>query len=132
MTLGERIREYRQAAGLSQEGLAEKLHVSRQAITKWETDGGVPDIDNLISLSRAMGLSLDELVTGESFVPAAKADNCGGALRLIAAVGFSVAGLCWLVSMLLNLANGNEAAAVLSGINLLLLALPIGVLLKKR
>ena len=65
MTLGERIKNYRKELGLSQEELAEKINVSRQAITKWENDSGIPDIDNLISLSKIMGILLDELVMGE-------------------------------------------------------------------
>ena len=51
MSLGEKIREQRKQAGLSQEPLAEKLNVSRQAITKWETDKGIPDVANLIAIS---------------------------------------------------------------------------------
>ncbi|MGN0819690.1 MAG: helix-turn-helix domain-containing protein [Christensenellaceae bacterium] len=62
MSLGLKIREERKKAGLSQEQLAEKLNVSRQAITKWETDRGIPDIGNLIAISDEFGLSLDELI----------------------------------------------------------------------
>lgn len=47
MTLGEKIKEARKQAGLTQEQVAEKLMVSRQAVTKWETDKGIPDIENL-------------------------------------------------------------------------------------
>lgn len=62
MSLGEKIRDYRKQSGLSQEQLAEKLNVSRQAITKWESNKGIPDISNLISISAEFGLSLDELI----------------------------------------------------------------------
>lgn len=62
MSLGEKIRERRKKAGLSQEELAEKLHVSRQAVTKWETDRGIPDVANLIAVSDLFGISLDELI----------------------------------------------------------------------
>ena len=65
MSLGERIREQRIQAGLSQEQLAEKLNVSRQAITKQETDKGIPDVANLIAISDEFGLSLDELIKGD-------------------------------------------------------------------
>ena len=65
MSLGEKIREQRKSAGLSQEQLAEKLNVSRQAITKWETDKGIPDVGNLIAISDEFGLSLDELIKGD-------------------------------------------------------------------
>jgi len=47
MTLGEKIKEARAAGGLTQEELASKLMVSRQAVTKWETDKGIPDVENL-------------------------------------------------------------------------------------
>ena len=47
MTLGEKIKEARKQCGLSQEQLAEKMTVSRSAIAKWETDKGLPDVDNL-------------------------------------------------------------------------------------
>lgn len=56
MSLGEKIREQRKKASLSQEQLAEKLNVSRQAITKWETDKGIPDVANLIAISDTFGL----------------------------------------------------------------------------
>ena len=62
MNLGEKIKECRKQAGLSQEQLAERLNVSRQAITKWETNKGIPDIANLIAISDEFGLSLDELI----------------------------------------------------------------------
>ena len=65
MSLGEKIREQRKQAGLSQEQLAEKLNVSRQAITKWETNKGIPDVANLIAISDEFGLSLDELIKGD-------------------------------------------------------------------
>lgn len=62
MSLGEKIRAMRQQASLSQEQLAEKLNVSRQAITKWETSKGIPDIANLIAISDEFDLSLDQLI----------------------------------------------------------------------
>ena len=68
MSLGEKIREQRKKAGLSQEQLAEKLNVSRQAITKWETDKGIPEVTNLIAISDEFGLSLDELIKGDIVV----------------------------------------------------------------
>ena len=57
-----RIRELRKQAKLSQEMMAEKTGVSRQAITKWETGLGVPDIENLIAIADLFKLSLDELM----------------------------------------------------------------------
>ena len=70
MTLGERIAYYRGALGLSQGELAEKLGVSRQAVSKWETDAGLPDLDRLIALSGLFDITLDELVKGAAPSPA--------------------------------------------------------------
>ncbi len=61
-TLGEKLRSARKNAGLTQEQLAVKLMVSRQAITKWEADKGMPDIENLKSLSQLLGVSIDYLL----------------------------------------------------------------------
>ena len=65
MTFAEKLKGYRKQAGLSQEKLAEKLMVSRQAITKWETGSGTPDIENMIAISELFGVSLDDLLSGE-------------------------------------------------------------------
>lgn len=70
MTLGERIAYYRGTLGLSQGELAEKLGVSRQAVSKWETDAGLPDLDRLIALSGLYNITLDELVKGAAPSPA--------------------------------------------------------------
>ena len=67
MTLetANRLFELRKNHGLSQEELAEKLGVSRQAVSKWERGEASPDTDNLIALAKLYGLSLDELIFGE-------------------------------------------------------------------
>ena len=65
MTLGQRIQDHRTRLGLSQEGLGDKLGVSRQAVSKWEADGAVPDTDKLIALSRLFGITLNELLQVE-------------------------------------------------------------------
>lgn len=65
MTLGQRIQTHRTRLGLSQEGLGDKLGVSRQAVSKWEADGAVPDTDKLIALSRLFGITLNELLQVE-------------------------------------------------------------------
>lgn len=65
MTLGERIAYYRKRAGYSQEGLAERLGVSRQAISKWETGEATPDAERIIALAAALGISTDTLLLGK-------------------------------------------------------------------
>ncbi len=62
MTFGEKIHILRKNAGLSQEELAEKLDVSRQAISKWERDAGYPETEKIIRMSRLFGVSLDYLL----------------------------------------------------------------------
>lgn len=62
MTLGEKIRCARKSCGLSQGQLAEKMCVSRSAIAKWETDKGMPDVENLKILSRLLSVSVDSLL----------------------------------------------------------------------
>ncbi len=62
MTLGSRIAALRAAKGLSQEELAQRMEVSRQSVSKWETDGSVPELDKLLRLSEVFGVSLDSLV----------------------------------------------------------------------
>lgn len=70
ITLGQRIAERRKMLGLSQEALGEKLGVSRQAISKWESDGAVPEIEKLIGLSKLFSVSVGWLLgTEENVVP---------------------------------------------------------------
>ena len=65
-TLGRRIQEARKAAGLSQESLGERLGVSRQAVSKWEADTSVPELENLIAMSRIFGVTIGALLGVET------------------------------------------------------------------
>lgn len=65
MTFAEKLKSIRKQAGMSQEQLAEKLGVSRQAVTKWETDAGIPDIENIMAISTLFDISIDELLSNE-------------------------------------------------------------------
>lgn len=62
MTFGEKLKDARKGIGYSQEELAEKLAVSRSAIAKWETDKGLPDINNLKMISQILNVSIDYLL----------------------------------------------------------------------
>lgn len=62
MTLGEKICALRTGKGLSQEDLAQRLEVSRQSVSKWETGQSVPDLEKIIRLADLFGVSVDELV----------------------------------------------------------------------
>ncbi len=63
--IANRLYEYRKRMGLTQEELAERIGVSRQAVSKWERAEASPDTDNLIELSRIYGVTLDELLKGK-------------------------------------------------------------------
>lgn len=65
MTFAEKLKDIRKQTGTSQEKLAEKLGVSRQAVTKWETGSGIPDIENIIAVSALFNISIDELLGNE-------------------------------------------------------------------
>ena len=62
MKLCEKLYELRRAAGLSQEELAERLNVSRQAVSKWENGASDPSTVNLLALAKLYGVSADELL----------------------------------------------------------------------
>ena len=72
MSLGTNISRLRAEHHLSQGDLAEALAVSRQSVSKWETDSSVPDLDKLVKLSQLFGVTLDELVTGAEPQPKAE------------------------------------------------------------
>lgn len=74
-TLGRRIQEARKAASLSQESLGERLGVSRQAVSKWEADAAVPELENLIAMSRIFGVTIGALLGVE---PEAAEDRSEG------------------------------------------------------
>lgn len=65
-SIGNRVAKYRKEKGMTQEGLAEKLGVSSQAVSKWENDASCPDISLLPQLSKELGITTDELLTGKS------------------------------------------------------------------
>jgi len=65
MNIGSKIKKLRIDRQMTQEQLAEKLHVTRNAISKWETDKGIPNIDSLIELTKIFNTSLDSLFSNE-------------------------------------------------------------------
>ena len=65
LELGTKIRQLRKFSGMTQEQLAEKLHVSRQALSKWENDTSLPDLESVIKISTLFRISLEELLLEE-------------------------------------------------------------------
>ena len=62
MTLGEKIKSLRTKTNITQEELAEKVGVSRQAVTKWESDMGMPDVENIKNIATLFNITVDELL----------------------------------------------------------------------
>ena len=85
MTVGERLLNLRKEKNLSQEELANILDVSRQTVSKWETDQSTPDFDKIVPLCDYFGITTDELLTGrKNLVEANVEDNKKGFARNIA------------------------------------------------
>jgi len=74
MTVGQRIAQKRKELGLSQEGLGDKLGVSRQAIYKWESDASLPEVEKLVALSRIFSVPVGWLL-GEEEHPSSQTDS---------------------------------------------------------
>ena len=97
-TLGARIQAHRRRMGISQEQLAERLGVSRQAVSKWELDESLPELDKALALCRVFGVSADLLLQG-SPSPQQRALAAGAARRLLPAAGTALVALGLFCSM---------------------------------
>ena len=75
MTIGDRLLKLRRERNLSQEDLANELDVSRQTISKWETNQSIPDFDKIVPLCEYFGITTDELLTGNSNIVEAKVQD---------------------------------------------------------
>ena len=62
MTIAEKIKQLRKDNSMTQEDLAEKLNVSRQTVSKWETSVTIPDADNILAISKLFNITTDELL----------------------------------------------------------------------
>ena len=72
MEFSEKLQQLRKEKGLTQEGLAESLYVSRTAISKWESGRGYPNLDSLKELARFFSVSIDELLSGTELLTLAE------------------------------------------------------------
>ena len=75
MEFNEKLQELRKQRGLTQEELAEKLYVSRTAISKWESGRGYPNIESLKAIARFFGVTVDELLSSGEVLTIAEEDN---------------------------------------------------------
>lgn len=83
MSFGKNLQTLRKMHQLSQEGLADMLGVSRQAVSKWELGEGYPEVDKLLILSKKLNVSLDSLLIGESTQSAADQVRHSDTIRII-------------------------------------------------
>ncbi|MCR5294164.1 MAG: helix-turn-helix domain-containing protein [Lachnospiraceae bacterium] len=83
MSFGENLQTIRKKNQLSQEGLAEMLGVSRQAVSKWELGEGYPEVEKLLILSKKLNISLDSLLGGGNAATAAEEGKPSGTIRII-------------------------------------------------
>ena len=75
MELSEKIQKLRKERGLTQEEFAELLFVSRTAVSKWETGRGIPSMDSLRMIAKFYNITLDELLSAQDILVAAKEEN---------------------------------------------------------
>jgi len=75
MEFSEKLQELRKQKGITQEELADKLCVSRSAVSKWEIGRGYPSLDSLKDIAKFFSLSIDELLSSDELINVAKKDN---------------------------------------------------------
>lgn len=75
MEFNEKLQQLRKEKELTQEQLAEKLYISRTAVSKWESGKGYPNIESLKSLSKLFSVSIDDLLSGEELISLAESEN---------------------------------------------------------
>ena len=83
MGFGENLQTIRKKNHLSQEGLAEMLGVSRQAVSKWELGEGYPEVDKPLLLSKKLNVSIDSLLGGENTTDTPGESKPSAAIRII-------------------------------------------------
>ncbi len=122
MTIGERIAKCRKEKNLSQEYIAELLDVSRQAVSKWETNQTEPDTGNLIQLARVFGVSVEYLANGEEEPPkVVYVEKNLPIFKIIGIVLIALGGLSLLVGVLMPFMLGIGIVTVAFGLLLMLL-----------
>lgn len=78
MTFGEKVQRLRQQAGMSQDVLAEKLGVSRQAVSRWERDETMPETDKVVALAELFGVTTDYLLRPQPEAPCREERSASG------------------------------------------------------
>lgn len=111
MEFHEKLQELRKWKGLTQEQLAEKLYVSRAAVSKWESGRGYPNIDSLKTIAAFYSVTIDELLSGEEILTIAEDNQKQTAQRFLTLV-FGLLDLSAVLFLLLPLFGQQEASMV--------------------
>ena len=114
MEFNEKLQELRKSKGLTQEELAEKLFVSRTAISKWESGRGYPGIDSLKEISRYFSVTIDELICPEEIISAAEEEKQAFAGRTVSFISNTLDLLTALLLFLPVFGNGEASPASVS------------------
>ena len=118
MTFGEKLKKLRTDSGLTQDELAEKIYVTRTAISKWESDRGYPNIDSLKAISKFFSVSIDDLLSSDEVLTIAEEDNKQKETRFKNLV-YALLDLC--IAMLLFLPFFAENNGVIRSVSLIAL-----------
>ena len=114
MEFNEKLQELRKGKGLTQEELAEKLFVSRTAISKWESGRGYPSIDSLKEISRYFSVTIDELICPEEILSAAEEEKQAFAGRTLSFICNTLDFLTVFLLFLPVFGNGKASPAAVS------------------
>jgi transcriptional regulator with XRE-family HTH domain len=95
MNMADRIQNLRKTKGISQEELADQVGVSRQAVSKWESEQSMPDLDRIIAMSELFGVTTDYILKGIEPIPPAKGTDftLAGKINFLASTAFLAIGL---------------------------------------
>ena len=117
MEFNEKLQFFRKKSGLTQEQLAEKLNISRTAVSKWESGRGFPNIEALKNISKVFQVPIDDLLSGDELITIAERDNAANVDKAYS-LNFGVLDLLSLAFIFLPL-YGQEVGGHIRSVNLL-------------
>lgn len=127
MTIGDRLLKLRKEKNISQEELANELDVSRQTVSKWETNQSMPDFDKIVPLCNFFGITTDELLTGNKDIVEAKEVN----VKSNFARNIAIAVMLYILSMVAMILCAAQFNQPIIGVSLFftLIAVATGILI---
>ena len=117
MEFNEKLKELRKQHNMTQEQLAERLYVSRTAISKWESGKGYPSIESLKNISKIFSVSIDELLSNNELIQVAESENKSNISKLSSLI-FGILDLMALAYIFLPF-YGQELNGYIYSVNLL-------------